>query len=300
MPAICSRLRTRSGAIARRPLRSAWRVHDTSKAACSPCSMPRATGASRRCACVSRGRRSRPRCWFRWRARRRPLRRRKPNPAATAAAAPHQDAACRLRTLNALKAHVAEMRPASSGRRRLCPHRAGQAARHVGNPSDRQGRHRSPATGGAAFLLRLEHTDRPARRADRRATHRRRRTGPVPPPTRCRDVHLRRRRAKRRWRRHLYIHAGPGFPGGAREARLCRADGRRAVPDGPARHRVCVPGRADQTGLCEAGPCRDRSRRSARSGCRLSAGHGGARLSARIAAAPDRAEGPRDHSRLRP
>ena len=170
----------------------------------------------------------------------------------------------------------------------------------MGAPSDREGRSRPSPHHGAEFLERIECPGRSARRVDRRAAGRRWRTGSVQDPPRRRHVHLRGRAQKSRGGRHVLVFAQPELPGGARQTRVRPADRARAISDGAARHRVCLHRRAEQAGVCQAADRRARSRRSARRQRHLPAGDGRARLSARIARAPDHAARPRRYPRLRP
>ena len=185
-------------------------------------------------------------------------------------------------------------------RRRRDPGRAGESTRHVGAPSDREGRGRPSPPDGAELLERIERPGRSARRVDGRAAGRPGRAGSVPDPPRRRHVDLRGRAQESRRRGHVLVLAQSELPGGARQARVRPADGARAVSDGAARHRVCLHRRAEQAGVRQAADRRARSRRSARRQRHLPAGDGRARLPARLARPPDHAARPRRHARLRP
>ena len=134
-------------------------------------------------------------------------------------------------------------------RRRRDPGRAGESARHVGAPSDREGRRRPSPPHGAELLERIERPGRSARRVDGRAAGRPGRTGSVQDPPRRRHVHLRGRAQKSRRGRHVLVFAQSELPGGARQTRVRPADRARAISDGAARHRVCVHRRAEQAGV---------------------------------------------------
>ena len=163
---ICSRLPTPSAIIACRRWPSAWRVRKSSKAGCWRRSTTAATGPfgasrappGRSCrggiAPGHRRRHADPRRGVRS-GRRTPRHHRSRQPARPSAA--RLDGSARRGAKRA------------ADRRRRDPDRAGESTRHLGAPSDREGRGRPSPPHGAELLERIERPGRSARRVDGRA-----------------------------------------------------------------------------------------------------------------------------------